>query len=149
MLLRGDRSLLAAAIRDCCPEKLHVFAQAIGEFVTLDQLAESTRIITLGDVGVVRVDDSSQIEAVMSRWDAEALVFFFADDNVARQVARTVRESESAWWKLRKGHYDAPYTHQLTLVDPFCFYSATRSALEFVGGKRAILACFERVRQYA
>jgi hypothetical protein len=149
LLIEGERNVLAELIHGCCPRNKAVFIHAIGQFTSLDKLAsvfKELNIEVFTDHGFVSAKDKEQINLVFSRWNAEILTVFFADQTTASLIIGSLPRLHTKWWRFSQEGYEAPYLKQVQLADPFFFFSPTRSSLEVIGSENQILECFNRVR---
>lgn len=149
LLIGGECEVLVDLIHSCCPSNKATNIQAIGEFTLLERLLpefNKSNIEVDSDNGFLSVITKDQINLVFSQWNAELLVVFFADMATASLIIDSLSSLQPKWWEFSREGYEAPYLKKLELVDPFFFFSHTRSSLEILGSKEVILKCFDNVR---
>jgi hypothetical protein len=150
LLVQGGRHDLGALLARWCPSGKHIFVQAVGSFLTPRTLTQrlsidGVRFVIQNELLELRTD-ASLVSKVLSEWEAEILVFFFAENAAAASIAKSLSALEPKWWKLTKSGFEAPYLSQLGTVDPFAFFSPTRSSLEVIGTTAPVLELFDRIR---
>ncbi|MBI4656514.1 MAG: hypothetical protein HY746_07200 [Elusimicrobia bacterium] len=78
------------------------------------------------------------LSELLSLWQAEALVIFFANEKLAHKIISDLPSLEPRWWTLSKTNYEIPFLKQLTLSDPFLFFSPSHMSLEILGSRNQI-----------
>ncbi len=145
-LIEGHRDLLANVLYQLCPENKTVFISAVGSFVPMDKLGsilKEKNISIFSEYGLVGAKGDEEIIHVLSNWDAEILVVFMSDLATATTIVQSLPKHGVKWWKFSNEGYEAPFLKQLSLADPFFFFSPTLSSLEILGSERQILNSFQ------
>lgn len=150
LLIEGEHNEIAGLINSCCPRNKAVFIHAIGQFTPLEKLAsvfKESNIEVFTDHSFLSAREKEQIDLVFSRWSAEILAVFFADQTTASLIIGSLPTFYPKWWRFSQEGYEAPYLQQLQLADPFLFFSPTRSSLEIIGSENQVVECFDCMRR--
>lgn len=150
LVVKGSNDYLGTLLARWCPSGKQMFVQAVGSFLPPRSLTQrlsidGTRVVIENELMEVRAE-KNVASRVLSEWEAEILVFFFAEDEAAVSIVKSLSAREPKWWKLSKNGYEEPYLSQLATTDPFAFFSSTRSSLEVMGTSAQVLEHFDRVR---
>jgi hypothetical protein len=145
LVVQGRLQFLCEFIVRCNQGGESAFVHAVGPFVSLDKLASpdhGNQVQIHAEFECVSVKSAAELEWVLSRWDSEILVIFFATPPTARSIVTSLSKLEPKWWQWSEEGYEAPYLKQLKQSNPFFFFAPTRSALEVMGTKSTVARCF-------
>lgn len=131
---------LARLINIFHPFNTHIFITSVSEFVSLDSVLQNIpeKTTKLLNLNAVKIETTAGLSELLSLWQAEALVIFFANEKLAHKIISDLPSLEPRWWTLSKTNYEIPFLKQLTLSDPFLFFSPSHMSLEILGSRNQI-----------
>ena len=117
---------------------------ANGEFVDVSTALASCTNHTLKihpEIPAAEANTKADVSIILSKWECEELVLFWADRNTAMQVFELAKKVEPRWWQYTREPTRSAYLNCLNLVEPIVFHALGHRAIDVFGSAPTVAEC--------